>query len=467
VLPLTQPLFNRRVKISIGNDAECTEPVGMIEMVQSVQNFMAQSSDVETAPLRFLVVRASFATLGGAERDLLQVMRGAADRWSLGLATLELTSDAEALLEGAAVKIHQPQSSHHWADGAVAELSAKVSRDAQKAWGKLEIPWAQYDVVHLTVCKGTLEILPYIPARIAVHYHCLEPPRWLYEDVLHRHPNGRLKRPLWITKLIFTRQRIRDKAFVRRLISRPHSSISGNSLWIQRRIHEVYGLESDPTKGNGEPPKRDASGRPLEATHVLPVVDIKHWPRTANKEEKEEVSAIENLPKDYIVTVGRVSHVKGTWETLQSLIGTGLTMVQVGGGSEHDRTDLLNEGKRVGVPILCMPRLSQPALRGLIRGARAMVSHAHKEPFGLTPIEAMAIGVPALMVNEGGFAHTLASVESGRLIPRNDMAAWKAAYLDAKDPELRKKWATAGRAYVEENFTTPVQIAALERMLTE
>jgi glycosyltransferase involved in cell wall biosynthesis len=430
-----------------------------------VHKGMAMSGNEVAPPLRLLMVRASFATLGGAERDLLQVMRGAANRWSLGLATLELTAEAESLLEGATVQIHQPSSPHAWASGALAELSARTSRDAEKAWGKLNIPWSEYDAVHLTVCKGTLEILPHIPAHIPVHYHCLEPPRWLYEDVLHRRPSGGLKRPLWITNLIFTRQKRRDKSFVRRLINRPNASISGNSLWIQRRIHEVYGLAMNANKANGEPPKRDDAGRPLEATHVRPVVDFKHWPASPDATEEKELAAVENVPEHYIVTVGRISHVKGTWETLQSLIGTNLTMVQIGGGDAQDRAELVQEGERVGVPVVCMPRLSQPAMCGVIRKARAMVSHAHCEPFGLTPIEAMAIGTPALMVNEGGFTNTMSMVESGRLIPRDDLAAWKAAYIEANDPEVRRAWAQAGRTYVEAYFAVSVQIEALEQML--
>ena len=111
-----------------------------------------------------------------------------------------------------------------------------------------------------------------------------------------------------------------------------------------------------------------------------------------------------------------------------------------------------------------MPRLSHLALRSLIRNARAMVSHAHREPFGLTPIEAMAIGVPALMVNEGGFADTMKGCDSGRLIDRNDAAGWKAAYLDAKDPALREQWAKQGRAYVEANFVQAVQIKAMTNL---
>ena len=438
---------------------------GIFERVWMVQKIMAKKGEVESMPLRLLVVRASFSTLGGAERALIQVIRTASNRWSLGLATLDFTADAEALLEGAPVQIYQPNTPHQWASGAFSELTARASRDAEKAWGKLDIPWDNYDAVHLTVCRGTLEILPHIPARISVHYHCLEPPRWLYEDVLHRRPNGELKRPLWITNLIFTRQRRRDKSFVRKLINRPMSAISGNSIWIQRRIHEVYGLNMNENKLNGEPPIRDASGRPLEATHVRHGIDFKHWPISPDAAEKKELAAVEHLPNDYIVTVGRISHVKGTWETLHSLTNTGLAMVQIGGGDAEYREDLIQEGKRIGVPVICMPRLSQPAMCGVIRGARAMVSHAYHEPFGLTPIEAMAVGTPALMVDEGGFNCTLSRVDSGRLLSRNDAAGWKNAYLDAKDPVLRQAWAKAGRAYVEEYFHPDVEIAALERML--
>jgi hypothetical protein len=59
----------------------------------------------------------------------------------------------------------------------------------------------------------------------------------------------------------------------------------------------------------------------------------------------------------------------------------------------------------------------------------------------------------------------MAPVESGLLLARNDLGAWKVAYLDAKDPALRKAWAKAGRPYVEEYFTLETQIAALEQML--
>lgn len=415
--------------------------------------------------LRVLVVRGSFAQLGGAERELLQLLRNVDQRWDVGLATLEFPEHARSLIEGADITVYSLDTPLEWPSGAAAEVLASSSKKTAKAWKDVDIPFQNYDAVHLSVCPGTLEILPRIPAGLPVHYHCLEPPRWLYEDLLHRRLDGTLKRPLWLTNLIFSLQRRRDKAYVRQLIARPHATLSGNSPWIQQWISELYGVASSPTKTNGEPPERDAHHRLTEATHVLNVIDLESWPQHPTDDEQTALEEAPATPAEYVVTVGQVIHAKGAWSTVESLKDTGLGLVQVGGGREEDKQALVQRGKAIGVEVVCMPRLSQAALRAIIRGSRAMVSHARREPFGLTPIEAMAIGVPALMVNESGFADTMAASGSGCLIERSDLGAWKAAYLDAKDPQLRQQWAEAGRPYVEARFSMQVQIEALERLL--
>ena len=231
-------------------------------------------------------------------------------------------------------------------------------------------------------------------------------------------------------------------------------------MWIQHRLNTVYGIASDSTKENGEAPKRDVEGRPLEATHVMHVIDWNLWPEHPTQQETDSLKDFEDMPKEYIVTVGRISHVKGTWDTLQSLKDTGLSLVQVGGGSDADKGALLEEGKRIGVEVICMPRLSQTQLCALIRSARAMVSHAHHEPFGLTPIEAMAIGVPALMVDEGGYRHTVEDGISGRLLPRDDWAEWHQALEDAANPENRKAWAKAGQDNIAKMGLQPEEQAS-------
>ena len=414
---------------------------------------------------RLLIVRGSFATMGGAERELLQLIRMAHGRWDVHLATLDISPEAEALMLPAQPTLIKPSTTLKWPEGAFAEVTAAASKAAEKAWAALEIPWDHFDVIHLSVCRGTLEILPLIPAELPVNYHCLEPPRWLYEDVLHRHPNGQPKRPLWITRRVFSRQRRRDQRFVRTLLKRPKSAIFGNSPWSQILLERTYGLPSDPTTTNGHAPRRDEDQRPLEGSHVLPTVDLSNWPAEPTAEETAERDDVVLPEGPYIVTIGTVSHVKGTYDTLRSLVNTPYSLVQAGGGSAEEKSALIAEGKRLGVDVMCMPRLSQAALVGVVRGAHAMVSHAHHEPFGFTPLEAMAVGVPPIMVDEGGFHYTMTGSGAGVLVERGDHDGWLAAYEAAADSETRNEWARAGRKHVASNYPPESQLEAIERIM--
>ena len=413
-----------------------------------------------------LFVRGSFATLGGAERELIQLLRHAGKKWSIGLATLEWTEDAQQLLGDTEIEIYQPEKPIKWPSGAVAEITAAHSKLAKKTWNHMHIPWEKFHAAHISVCRGSLELTPYIPSGIGIHYHCLEPPRWLYEDVLMKDVHGKRKRPAFVDNFIFSKQRQLDQRYVESLkkFGLRTSTISGNSMYIQHQLKRIYGLKSDPSKKNGQPPTRVELAGLDDATHLMHVLDWDLWPESPDEEELASTVSVEG---DYVVTVGKISYVKGTKESITSLIGTGIKLVQIGGGSEADSKAMLDYAASVGVTFIKMPRLSQAELRGLMRNSLAVISHAHNEPFGLTPLEAMAVGVPALAVDEGGFHYTMSPVDSGRLIARDDLAGWKQAYKDIKKPELRERWAKNGRPYVEENFTIDVQLEALHNLIWE
>ena len=65
-----------------------------------------------------------------------------------------------------------------------------------------------------------------------------------------------------------------------------------------------------------------------------------------------------------------------------------------------------------------------------------MVSMAHNESFGLTPIESFLSRNPALFVDEGGFRDTIVDGENERLIDRSDigMALRAGAGLRPENP---------------------------------
>jgi D-inositol-3-phosphate glycosyltransferase len=76
------------------------------------------------------------------------------------------------------------------------------------------------------------------------------------------------------------------------------------------------------------------------------------------------------------------------------------------------------------------------------------------EPFGLTPLEGMACGVPVIGSRVGGIAFTVADGETGFLVPPRDPEALSAQLAEIlQDPARRIRMGQAGRARVLGSFT--------------
>lgn len=90
-----------------------------------------------------------------------------------------------------------------------------------------------------------------------------------------------------------------------------------------------------------------------------------------------------------------------------------------------------------------------------------LVHCAHMEPFGLGPVEAMALGVPVVVPDEGGPRESVRhEVDGLRLDPRETPALAAALVRLAGDAGERARMGMAGRARVHEAFTA-------ERMAAE
>ena len=84
------------------------------------------------------------------------------------------------------------------------------------------------------------------------------------------------------------------------------------------------------------------------------------------------------------------------------------------------------------------------------------------EGFGLTPLEAMACGVPTVATTVGAFEELIVEGETGHLIPPGEVAPMATAVAALLDDEAeRARQSAAARAHVERNFRIEGEATAL------
>ncbi len=387
----------------------------------------------EASRPRLLVAKGSFESMGGAEMDLIRVLPAINRLFEVTMATIQPSDELEQACSESGIDLISPESKWHLSTDPISVVLDSGRGTASKAWASCDgLPEAMESsmALHLVSGDGSLPILDHAPPGLRVHLHLLEPHRGLYEETLHRRVDGSPRRNLALTKAALSRARSRDQSLMESLMSRHGTIVSGNSSFSAQRANEVYGVE---------------------AGVLWPCVDTGEFPEDPS-EDPENPYAGEG---EYVVSVGRASYAKGTWETISMLAGTGLSLAHVGGGDEGALGMLRKHADSSGVGLWVAPRLPSPDLVSLMRGARAIVSMAHNESFGLTPIEAFAVGTPPLFVDEGGFRDTIVDGVNGRLLDRGDTSSWHSALEQASEPATREAWAASGRERISELDLTP------------
>ena len=382
---------------------------------------------------RLLVAKGALEAMGGAERDLIRVLPQINGLFAVTMATIQPSTELEKACSDNGIPLICPESKWELSTDPISVILDTGRGTASRAWSScvgLEEAMATSVAMHLVSGDGSLPILDHVPPSLRVHLHLLEPHRGLYEETLHRRVDGSPRRNLALTKAALSRARSRDGSLIESLKSREGSIVSGNSNFSAQRAKEVYGIE---------------------AGVLWPCVDSQEFPAESSDDPESPYPGED----EYVVTVGRASFAKGTWEAVSVLSGTGLSLAHVGGGDEGSIEMLRSHAESMGVKLWFAPRLTSPELVSLMRGARAMIGLAHNESFGLTPIESFSVGTPALFVDEGGFRDTIVDGENGRLIARGDVEEWHSALEQASDQKTREEWASRGRARISELDLSP------------
>lgn len=112
--------------------------------------------------------------------------------------------------------------------------------------------------------------------------------------------------------------------------------------------------------------------------------------------------------------------------------------------------------------IFFLPEVSVTDMSDWYQTLDLFIAPQRWEGFGLTPLEAMACGVPVIAADVGAFSELLATGVTGTLTPPGDAAALARATLDIlNDPPRRDRWAAAARAHVLARFRIEDEAAAI------
>lgn len=108
----------------------------------------------------------------------------------------------------------------------------------------------------------------------------------------------------------------------------------------------------------------------------------------------------------------------------------------------------------IGEHVSFLGRRDRSALAVHYSAADVFVSTPWYEPFGITPLEAMACAIPVVGAAVGGIKHTVLDGKTGFLVPPKTPPALARRLEElARSPQLRAKMGAAGWARVHRSFT--------------
>lgn len=174
-----------------------------------------------------------------------------------------------------------------------------------------------------------------------------------------------------------------------------------------------------------------------------------------------------DAPRPWILFVGQLTPRKGYDLALAALPAVagrfpGATLLMVSGinTADRERVERLAAELDVADRVRFLGRLEDNALVNLFRSCDVYVTPTRYEGFGLTLLEAMACGAPAVCTDAPAANEIVRDGENGLLSPPEDPEALAAAVIRVlDDAELRETLRAGGHRTCAEDFA-PEQLAA-------
>ncbi|MEV6661399.1 glycosyltransferase [Nocardia fluminea] len=164
-----------------------------------------------------------------------------------------------------------------------------------------------------------------------------------------------------------------------------------------------------------------------------------------------------------IVSVGRLVPRKGFDVAITALAELPDTELVLVGGPDDGRLADDAEARRlltladelgVGDRVHMLGQVPRSQMAPLLRSSDVAVCTPWYEPFGITPLEAMACGVPVVAAAVGGLIDTVVDGGTGKLVPPRSPAPLAAAIRELLDaPALRQQYGAAGHDRVHTRYS--------------
>jgi len=176
-----------------------------------------------------------------------------------------------------------------------------------------------------------------------------------------------------------------------------------------------------------------------------------------------------------LLTVGRLVERKGFDTAICALASLPGVELVIAGGPPHEdlardpearRLQDLARRRGVADRVRLLGQVPHAGMPALYRSADVVLSTPWYEPFGITPLEAAACGVPVVGSAVGGLLDTVEDAGTGLLVPARDPAAVADAVTTIlDDPALARRWGERARRRAVERYDWASVAAATEKCL--
>lgn len=200
----------------------------------------------------------------------------------------------------------------------------------------------------------------------------------------------------------------------------------------------------------------------------LEIIPCGFSPKDFHPVPKEE--AIQHLGLsadcDYLLQLGRIVPRKGIDDVIRAfgnihhsaprlrLLIVGGDLEKIDSNSELQRLRELASHSGVGEKVIFVGQQSRDRLKYYYSASEIFVTTPWYEPFGITPLEAMACGTPVIGSDVGGVSYTVRHGKTGLLVPpRSPQKLAEALITLYSDESRRKEMKQYALPYVKNKFT--------------